>query len=142
MPAADIARQLRISRERVRQILLGLGLPTNVPSRRRYAAAEIRFPFATTVSTGAVSELLVCADLLSKGWDVFRSISQCAKCDIIAQSRQTRNIIRVEVKSCSVSGRGTVNHPKPKNDNYDHLAAVTKDGRIFYKPEIPLLNEM
>lgn len=34
-------------------------------------------------TVGAVAELLVCADLLRKGWHVFRAVSPACPCDIV-----------------------------------------------------------
>jgi hypothetical protein len=70
---------------------------------------------------GAISELAVCADLLSKGYDVFRSVSPGAQCDLIAQ--KDGNLIRVEVKT---------NARKPDSYNVCDILASYGGGYIAY----------
>lgn len=57
-------------------------------------------------SIGAIAELLVCADLLKQGFDVFRSVSINAACDLIALN-QSGQFCRIEVKSAVVRNGGT-----------------------------------
>jgi hypothetical protein len=130
-PASDIARDIGVSRERVRQALVALGLPTRV-SRTR-ARNPLRYAVQMPPHTvGAVCELQVCADLLQRGFHVFRSVSPHAPCDVVAIiGAQT---IRVEVRAakrgiCSTHGE------------HDCLAAVNPDGEIIYTPSIDFLTK-
>ena len=74
---------------------------------------------ASTV--GAISELAVCSDLLSKGYDVFRSVSPAAPCDLIAHKEG--KLIRVEVKT---------NARKPDSYNVCEILASYGGGYVTY----------
>lgn len=83
---------------------------------------------------GAASELLVAADLLLRGWDVFRAVSGACPCDLIIMRGSV--LRRVEVKTAVATAAGTF----PAfpggiySDRHDVLALVS-DGRIEYRPE-------
>lgn len=65
-----------------------------------------------TATTGTVSELRVCVDLLSKGYEVFRAVSPSCSCDL-AILRDGR-LLRVEVKTCRLRIDGSqANGPIP-----------------------------
>jgi hypothetical protein len=53
---------------------------------------------------GAISELMVCTDLLARGNQVFRAVCPTADCDLIAQSPDGE-LLRVEVKTVSVKSK-------------------------------------
>ena len=80
---------------------------------------------------GDVNELLVCADLLKKGYEVFRSISHTCSCDLIAM--KDGMMIRVEVKSAYLKKNGKFSYAKGKN-SYDLLALVLNYSSIHYLP--------
>lgn len=140
MSAAQIAGELGISRERVRQLLLQLGLPTDTRIDRRktkhrnYAA---RFGIELSSHTiGCISEMLVCADLLQKGWHVYRSISPHAPDDLVA--RREKKTVAVEVRSGRQNRAGVISCAKPiREKTWDVLAVVLPSGEIHYQPEIP-----
>jgi hypothetical protein len=82
-----------------------------------------------TGNIGAMGELLVTYDLMSKGWEVFRSVSPSSTCDLIAL--KDRRLLRVEVtkgvrKPC---GLRWVKHDPTR---YDLLAVWETDGTITY----------
>src|ERR1700733_9962221 len=54
-------------------------------------------------SRGTIAELMVCSDLLLKGFEVYRAVSPSAKCDIIAVVPSKNVIVRLEVKSSWVT---------------------------------------
>lgn len=86
-------------------------------------------------SMGALSELLVCADLLTKGLECFKAVSPQSSCDLLCITPS--GIVRVEVKTEVLhrSGKGfcDVAH---NEGNFDVLALVHRDGRITYTPAI------
>lgn len=87
-------------------------------------------------STGAISEMVVCADLLKMGFSVFRSISAACDCDIIAM--KDGRIIRVEVKTAYKLPSGSILCPKKKSQagKHDVLAMVfLRENSITYKPD-------
>lgn len=131
--AAEIARELGVSRERVRQALVVLGLPTKIYRPRRGDKSLLRYSIQMSPHTvGAICELQVCADMLRLGFDVFRSVSPHAKCDLIAM--REGKFFRVEVRAakkgiCSTKG------------DYECLAAVNPGGEIIYKPTLDNLTK-
>ena len=78
---------------------------------------------------GAVQELLVCADLLRLGYDVFRSVSPHSSCDIVIVKEGL--FLRVEVTTGHLNKNGEIRYPHHKPNNYDIIAIVTK-GAISY----------
>lgn len=83
---------------------------------------------------GAISELHVCADLLLRGYEVFRSVSPTASCDL-AVLRGSR-LLRIEVKSARLHIKtGTLYHERPEPTRYDHLAVVV-NGKVTYIPPL------
>lgn len=90
-------------------------------------------------TVGAINELLVCSDLLSKGYHVFRSVSQSCPCDLIILDKGSA--LRVEVKTGRMNKDGSVSSPnKADKSNYDVLATVV-GARIFYDPVIGSINQ-
>lgn len=89
-------------------------------------------------SVGAMAELVVCADLLRRGYDVFRSMSANAACDLIAGTDSGR-LCRVEVKS-AVKRDGKTRFKMHRFDRTKHdiLALVfLREGRIEYSVDPP-----
>lgn len=81
----------------------------------------------STSSSGAAAELLVCADLIDRGFEVFRNLSPNGAVDLLAIL--DRRIYRIQVK------RGA-NAIGPSLD-YDAIAIVRGDG-IEYFGKLPL----
>ncbi len=84
-----------------------------------------------TATTGAMHELLVCADLMRRGYDVFRAQSPSCPCDVIAMiDGQT---YKVEVTTGYMREDGQFSYPK-KNNRYDYdiIAIVFHNGDILY----------
>jgi predicted AAA+ superfamily ATPase len=146
--ASAMARELGVSRERVRQVLLALGLPTQT-SRSTFVNRAPRTPlpppgsieFAANcnhVMRGAWAELLVASDLLRRGYEVFTAVG-ASSCDLLALRNTTA--LRVEVKL----GQWINNSPTyfaskvcaEKRGNFDLLAVVSPDGKqIRYDPQL------
>lgn len=93
----------------------------------------------TTGQTGAMSEMLVCVDLLKRGFDVFRAVAQSCSCDIVAL--RNGRMFRVEVKTAYRRKTGTVGvslRPDQK-EKFDILAMVWLDNNeIVYEPSLPI----
>jgi hypothetical protein len=88
-------------------------------------------------SIGAIAELIVCSDLLRQGFDVFRSVSNNAACDIIAAT-YSGELCRIEVKS-AVMRKGTIRFKRYRFDTLKHdvLALVfVKTGEIEYSVDV------
>ena len=81
---------------------------------------------------GAASELLVAADMLRLGYEVYRAFSPQAQCDLLAV--KTGRVLRVEVKSVSFSRNGAPKyHLAKKIGKFDVMALVNRDGSIHYR---------
>lgn len=95
-----------------------------------------------TSDTGALSELLVCADLMKRGFEVFRAVSPAATCDMVVLSG--KSTLRIQVKTANRLPRGGISYPAPKYANqHDHVAAVLiSENSITYIPELPILGNV
>lgn len=81
---------------------------------------------------GTVSELLVSADLIRQGYEVYRAVSQHSSCDIVAL--KAGKAIRVQVKTGNVDSRDCILISILKEKGrYDLLAVVVKGRGIYYK---------
>lgn len=77
---------------------------------------------------GALVELLVCADLMAKGWDVYRATDPVCTCDLIAV--RAGETIRLEVKTKAVRL-----DLRSKSGKFDVLALMDREsGVIRYLP--------
>ena len=90
---------------------------------------------------GAIGELRVCSDLLSKNFAVFRSVSPSSSCDLVALKNGI--CYRIEVTYATVYKRrdGEVRLLVKERDNskYDILALIV-DNEIVYTPSLSSLN--
>lgn len=97
-------------------------------------------PMRCTADKGALSELVASADLLRKGYQVFRSVSASATCDMLAMD--SNGILRIEVKSAVITPAGTFTYTTPLNlSNSDHVCAVNPlTFEVRYFPDLPNTN--
>ena len=93
----------------------------------------------STGTVGAYSELLACADLIDRGFDVFRAISQSSPCDLIAI--WDGNSLRIEVRTAYLTANGEVRCHRNRGEEhrYDVLAMVAPDRTVTYEPPLPEL---
>lgn len=84
-----------------------------------------------TGTVGALSELIVCCDLLEKGYSVFRSVSPQCKCDLILL--KDKKVLKVEVTTAILSPSGVHFQKIRKDRDYDILASV-HNKQIKYTP--------
>ena len=83
-------------------------------------------------TVGAISEYRVVADLLTQGYEVFRSCSPSCSCDLaILKDKQ---LLRVEVTTGHYSLAGVAEYPPHDMDNFDLLAVVLPDRILYYPP--------
>ncbi len=101
----------------------------------------IRGLHLATGTTGTIGELVVAADLLRKGFEVFRAVSPSCSCDLaILKNGQ---LLRVEVRTGYRNQK--TNHVRcalsPKNrDRFDIFAIVIAGTEILYRPELEKVN--
>jgi hypothetical protein len=97
---------------------------------------------------GAFSELIAAADLLARGFEVFRSVSDHASCDLIALANGRS--VRVEVRTGRMLPSGYVSYPmKPQDVDRSDIFAVVVGVKVHYfqglirsdmRPVDPLVN--
>ena len=84
-----------------------------------------------TASTGAMSEMLVAAELLRRGCEVFRAVSAACSCDLIARSGDGVGLVRIEVRTGTVhrmTGCITFSCRRADLGRSDAFAVVTYSG--------------
>lgn len=96
-------------------------------------APKSAYPGISCPTVGAIHELIVCADLLKRGFQVFRAVSPASDCDL-AVLKQFR-LIRVEVTTGYISKTGALQYPKHDDAKSDALAVVVA-GEIHYLPKV------
>lgn len=94
----------------------------------------------TTVTAGAVSELVVAADLMHKGYPVFRALSPSCACDLIILIGNVP--YRVEVTTAWISKTGRTFAPaKPDHTRFDLLAYYVRQSKeVLYVPDLESIN--
>lgn len=100
-------------------------------------SARVRIAAYDGVSTGkvgAVSELIISADLLKHGYNVFRAVSQSCDCDLIIEKKG--KLFKVEVTGGYLNRLGKLNRPTHKlkdQHKFDILAIyIHKTSEIQY----------
>lgn len=85
-------------------------------------------------TVGAISELIVATDLLSRGYEVYRSMSPNSTYDLIA--RGEAGTLRIEVRTARRYKSG-VEFNRRTGENKDYFAVVLPEGAIVYSPPLP-----
>jgi hypothetical protein len=86
-------------------------------------------------NVGAANELRVAADLILKGYDVFRALSPQCVCDLAIL--KDKRLLRVEVRTGQPSKRRTKPFwPKRKQVNNADIWAVVLPDQIYYEPPL------
>jgi hypothetical protein len=96
-----------------------------------FYTANQRLPIKIkSATTGAAHELVVCVDLMKRGWHVFRAQSPSCPCDLIAMN--DNQLLRIEVTTGTIVKHG-IAFPK-KKDSYifDFIAVVTHNHDIHW----------
>ena len=106
--------------------------------RSAYNLKSFTYGFSPS-TVGAISELLVSADLMKKGFEVFRALSPSCSCDLIAAKKG--RLLRVEVRTGQYNRQEPTIYYKQTDVKGDLMAVVTlKDERVHYIPESLLLD--
>lgn len=83
-----------------------------------------------TSTTGALSELVVSSDLLSKGYDVFKSVSPSCFCDLLIHKKNI--ILKIEVRTGYKNQRGDIGYSKNTHGNIDIFAVYIREEKEIY----------
>lgn len=148
LTVSELGRRVGVSKQRVSQILYSAGLQAGAYQVRRDANGKlIKSPPRIMVETGAdvdavsatvagtIAELVVAADLMARGWQVFFPIVRTTKCDLLATDKTGERVIRVEVRSGRRVGEA-ITFYKKVNAVCDHYAIVIPGEPVTYKPEL------
>lgn len=103
----------------------------------RQRRGDVTYPELPSGTLGALRELLVCADLMKRGYHVYRAQSPACPCDLIAIKGDL--MLRVEVKTAYRRADGSLAMPliQPRQQGqFDVLALVGTDEVIQYVPEV------
>ena len=105
--------------------------------RNRFNGHKSEFSGIPTGTVGAIQELKVSSDLLSKGYEVFRALSPSCSCDLLIL--KDGKLKRIEVRTAYKTKNGEFYYPDSKlraRLKADILALVV-NGEIKYEPEHP-----
>jgi hypothetical protein len=139
-----MARALGISRERVRQLLVAegitaaeyLGRPVGRPRgpqpKSVVTTGGVPVPINATVA-GTIGEMLVAADLLTRGWLVYLPIVRNAGCDLVVVSRGDNRVERIEVRTARRVD-GVLRYASPDKSQSDRRAIVCSGECVTYEP--------
>ena len=96
----------------------------------------------TTGNKGNIGELIACADLLRKGYYVYRSVCTNNPCDLVIFDGKNKMFL-VEVKTVYINMAGEVKHP-PAAKNIFHILAkvILAENRVVYESKIPEIKEL
>ncbi len=82
-------------------------------------------------TVGAVSEITISADLMKKGYAVFRSLSPACFCDVIAT--KGNEMLRVEIRTGYSAVNGKVSFPTRTNGEIDIYGVYDRaNNKCFY----------
>ncbi len=84
--------------------------------------------------TGTINEYLAIADLLKKGFLVYKSCANFG-CDLMAFKNEKP--YRIEVTTGHISSAGKLFKPSKKYQKFDILAIVINGNEIIYEPNLP-----
>jgi hypothetical protein len=88
-----------------------------------------------TSTIGSAAEMLVAADLLSRGIEVFRALNMHCSCDLVAH--RFGRLVKVEVKTGKIDSRGRpIVGISRQRGKFDVLAVVDRKSGIHYYPPI------
>ena len=101
---------------------------------RKHGLNSTPFKDCSTGTVGAIQELRVSVDLLSRGFEVFRALSPSCSCDILAM--KDGKLYPIEVRTGYQTPTGKLYYPTSGKHKPTHFAIATKE-KLFYLPELP-----
>jgi hypothetical protein len=146
----EIAEQLRVSRQRVAQIVASEELavprgrrgiaPRAKPQKQQVAEsvtarADNALPAYLADAGGPIAVLVTAADLMTRGYTVYLPIVPAAAADLVAID-STGKVKRVAVQKAKRSPGGNVEYLYPKPDSVDTHALILTDEPVRYEPSL------
>jgi len=101
--------------------------------RKNFSQIKSDYPSINGATVGAIQEYKVTIDLLSKGYEVFRSTSPNCSCDLLIILKGTCR--RIEVTTAYKHRNGKLLYNKKLSNKFDILALALPKGEIKYIPE-------
>lgn len=103
------------------------------PSKPRLLTGGVPVQVSSAV-VGKVSEVLVAADLMARGWHVYLPLVHRNGHDVIATS--DGRIITVEVRSAYRTQTGNISFTRTRGCKSSHYALVVTGEPVLYEPEL------
>ena len=88
----------------------------------------------TPNTRASINELLVSADLMRRGFHVYRALAPGSPCNLVMLRAGV--LERVEVRAVVRTPSGKLMRPNVAGKNFDVLALVERDGTIHYEPPL------
>lgn len=111
--------------------------------RRKYREQnKLVFSGIPSGTVGAINELRVSVDLLTRGYHVFRSLSPACICDLVIVV--DHRAFRIEVTTGHHTRDGKLQYPRHDEFRYDVLAVVLPEVIIYFTdvPELESLKKL
>jgi hypothetical protein len=90
---------------------------------------------------GALSEMIVCSDLLKRGYYVFRSITPNSPYDVVAEKNGRTYRVEITTGRRGISGSLWYNKHNDRRDRFDVVAVWSPlENEITYTPELDELD--
>ena len=126
----------------------GADVPTSRPANAKFCSCSCakrnerpryvkQQPLSSPNASGALAELFVAADLLGKGFNVFRAVLPGASCDLVAE--RSGLLCRIEVKKAMRHANGTIGFAmkQGQKEKHDVLALYFHgESGVEYRPAI------
>lgn len=87
-----------------------------------------------TIKNGSIAELIVCADLLAKGYQVYRPVSYHSAFDIVAI--RGSSIVTIEVRTSTEEDPSNFPRHKERSIPMVYASVTKKTNRINYFPDV------
>lgn len=100
--------------------------------RSKRSAIDVQFAKMPPGLRGAISELSACADLMERGFLVFRAVAPHGPYDVIAA--KGRDVLRVEITTGTILADGRISYPRHERHAkaFDVIAVTTPPGSVSY----------
>ena len=86
----------------------------------------------TCANKGAARELIVSANLMLLGYEVYRACGPNGKADLVC--RNGNSVLFIEVRQLNIDASGSVRFLIKETDDCDFYAGVLDDGSVVYSP--------
>ena len=146
LSASEISNAVGVSRQRVYAVAKanGITFPRRdaggcvAPSPRpRVLTGGVQVAISTSVA-GTIAELLVAADLMARGWQVFMPIRSSKGHDIVAACAS--ELTTIEVRSAHRNAGGHVIYSRKADNVSDRYALVVTGEPVIYTPDLPSIH--